>query len=310
MRTALHGVLFARRIHRTPHRIRDQVLTSANVLTLARAIVISAAMLTAVVTRSPALLVGGLLLSWLLDIADGRLARWQKCESVLGAQLDILADRAVATWAVLGVVVFNDASPLSVCAGAAVWVQLSFFDQLLAGQFLRFGLWTPDEFHLTEPRVWKLNWAPAAKVVDNLPLALLVLQGPFLWIALALALVLASIRVVSYLGITQRAGMEGFYDPLRDEARFLLDGCGDPAAIAADAVGRVVDAEGEVIALRYPEASKQLPTGLLQLLTPFQASPAAAPHPLERLVSQPHLEQISTKDNEHASDPTTSLEAA
>jgi phosphatidylglycerophosphate synthase len=309
MRAALLRVLFARRVHRTPHRIRDQLLTSANVLTIARGIVTSAVMLAAIVNRSPALLLGGLLLSWLLDIADGQLARWRKCESVLGAQLDILADRAAGMWVVLGVVVFEQASLLSVCAGAAVWVQLNFFDQLLAGQFLRFGLWTPDEFHLAEPRVWRLNWAPASKMVGNLPLALLALRGPFLWIALVLALVLASIRVVSYLRITQRTGMEGFYDPLTDEATFLLDGCGEPTHGDSDAIGRVLDTEGRVIALRYQEASKQLPTGLLQFLMPFEAGLTAAPVPANQDISPAKIEPIPV-DSAHTDDPAASLEAA
>lgn len=309
MRAALLRLLFARRVHRTPHQARDQVVTSANVLTVARALVTSAIMLTAIVNRYPALLVGGLLLSWLLDIADGHLARWKKCETVLGAQLDILADRAVATWAVLGVVVLDQASPLSVCAAAAVWVQLSFFDQLLAGQFLRFGLWTPDEFHLTEPRVWRLNWAPAAKIIDNLPLALLVLRGPFLWAALALALILASIRIGSYLGISQRAGMEGTYDPLRDEATFLLDGCGGPANLSTDPIGRVFDSEGRVIALRYPEASKHLPTGLLQFLAPDDAAATVQDSAKQNLL-QPKLEPIPSSTDLPGDDPATSLEAA
>jgi CDP-alcohol phosphatidyltransferase len=309
MRAALLRLLFARRVHRTPYEVRDQILTSANVLTVARALLTSAIMLTAIAIRSPVLLVGGLLLSWLLDIADGHLARRNECESVLGAQLDILADRAVATWAVLGVVVLEQASPLSVCAAAAVWVQLSFFDQLLAGQFLRFGLWTPDEFHLTEPRIWQLNWAPAAKIVDNLPLALLVLRGPFLWAALALALILATIRVVSYLGISQRAGMAGAYDPLRDEATFLLDGCGAPANLSTDPIGRVFDSEGRVIALRYPEASKHLPTGLLQFLTPVDAA-APVQDSAKQDLRQPKLEPIPSGTDLPGDDPVASLEAA
>ena len=263
MASAAFRILFARRVHRTPHRFRERLLTGANVLTIARAIGTSAVMLVAIVEQSHALLLAGLLASWILDIADGQIARWRGHESVLGAQLDILADRATAMWVVLGVVVFDQAAPLAVCAGAAVWVQLSFFDQLLAGQFLRFGHWSPDEFHLEDPAVWRLNWAPAAKALGNLPLALLALGGSLLWAALALALGLAGVRIASYLRIQQRAGIEGSYDDALDEVRFRLDGCGAPDEAAADCL---LDGDGRIVELRYGEARRRLPDDLLAFL--------------------------------------------
>lgn len=178
--------------------------TGANGVTIARLIATTTMMLVAIMSRSPTLLLAGLLTSWLLDVADGLLARDRLRETVIGAQLDILADRMTAMWVVLGVVVFDHAAPLTVVAGAAVWLQLSFFDQLLASQFLRFGHWSPDEFHLEDPDVWRLNWAPAAKIVGNLPLALLIVGGWGLWIALVMAILLIVVRMFSYLRIARR----------------------------------------------------------------------------------------------------------
>lgn len=196
--------LFERRVHRTGAEYKELLWTAANGVTIARLIVTTIVMLVAIVEHSPALLLAGLLASWLLDIADGLLARRQERETVIGAQLDILADRVAAMWVVLGVVVFDHAALLTVAAAGAVWVQLSFFDQLLAGQFLRFGHWSPDEFHLEDGDVWRLNWAPAAKVIGNLPLGLLMIGGRWLWVALALALLLIFVRVFSYLRILRR----------------------------------------------------------------------------------------------------------
>jgi CDP-diacylglycerol--glycerol-3-phosphate 3-phosphatidyltransferase len=178
--------------------------TVANGITITRLVVTTTMMLVAIVSRSPTLLLVGLLTSWLLDVVDGLLARGRLRETVIGAQLDILADRMTAMWVVLGVVVFDHAAPLTVVAAAAVWLQLSFFDQLLASQFLRFGHWSPDEFHLEDPGVWRLNWAPAAKIAGNLPLALLMVGGWCLWIALGLAILLIVIRMFSYLRIARR----------------------------------------------------------------------------------------------------------
>lgn len=313
MRTAVFRLLFARRIHGTPNRFRERLLTGANVLTVARALGTSAIMLAAIVEQSPPLLLAGLIASWGLDIADGQLARWRKRESVLGAQLDILADRATAMWVVLGVVVFGQASALTVCAGAAVWIQLSFFDQLLASQFLRFGHWSPDEFHLEDPFVWRLNWAPAAKVLGNVPLALLVIGGPLLWPALVLALLLAAIRVVSYLRMEQRAGIEGRYDPETDEACFRLDGCGAPAWLD-DGIERLLDGEGRVVAIRYREAVRRLPAGLLALLPPRRPSDSEVVKPgAGNEQADPQRGQLETfhpHRGDAPSEPATSLEAA
>ena len=313
MRTVVFRLLFARRIHGTPNRFRERLLTGANVLTVVRALGTSAIMLTAIVNQSPALLLAGLVASWGLDVADGQLARWQKRESVLGAQLDILADRATAMWVVLGVVVFGQASALTVCAAAAVWVQLSFFDQLLAGQFLRFGHWSPDEFHLEDPFVWRLNWAPAAKILGNLPLALLAIGGPLLWAALGLALLLSGIRIISYLQIEQRASIEGRYDAVTDEACFRLDGCGVPAWLD-DGNEQLTDREGRAIAVRYRGASRRIPSGLLALLPPRRPlnSRAAKPGAGDECadLQQEQLETIDPRHGNPPVKPATSLEAA
>lgn len=216
--------LFERRVHRTDAKHKELLWTGANAVTVTRLALTTVVMLVAIAQHSPIGLAAGLLISWALDIADGQLARCRRRETVIGAQFDILADRVTAMWVVLGVVVFDDAELLTVATVAAVWIQLSFFDQLLASQFLRFGHWSPDEFHLEDQGVWRLNWAPAAKVIGNVPLGLLVIGGRWLWLAMALAFLLILVRIFSYWRIAERiellsrglAGDQGLVGDVRE----------------------------------------------------------------------------------------------
>ncbi len=280
--SGLAQLLFERRVHRTHPDLKESLWTSANVMTVARLGIATGVLLIAIVERSMFLLIVGLTASWLLDIGDGLLARWRRRETVIGAQLDILADRATAMWVVLGVVLFTHATPLSVCAAAAVWIQLAFFDQLLAGQFLRFEHWSPDEFHLEDQAVWRLNWAPGAKLLGNLPLGLLLVGDPGRWGALGIALLLIVVRVLSYLRIRrrieQRVTIRGYYDRAADEAYIRVDGH-DQSAFGGDHLQVIDDGSGQVIGIRYSNASSCLPAELLGLLPgASQRSPEPPAH--------------------------------
>lgn len=278
IRSAVAGLLFEPRVHRTRADLKESLGTAANCVTAGRFVLTTGVMLLAIVEHWPLLLLGGLFTSWVLDVVDGQLARASGRESVIGAQLDILADRATATWVVLGLVVLDGAAPLTVAAAAAVWIQLSFFDQLLSSQFLRFGHWSPDEFHLEDRDVWRLNWAPAAKLLGNLPLGLLALglvafDAPSRWLALALATALVLVRVVSYLRIALRiervVTIAGHYDPVADLAWLRIDGRDDgELQAAASGVRRELDQQGRVVGVWYERASALLPSDLLDLLPP------------------------------------------
>jgi phosphatidylglycerophosphate synthase len=281
----LTRLLFGRRVHRTAARYKHLPWTSANGVTVARFVLTTPVLLLAVIEQSRPLMLVGLLASWGLDIADGFLARHRGRETVIGAQLDILADRMTAIWVGLGVVVLGNASALAVSASALVLVQLCFLDQLLASQFLFFRRWSPDEFHLEDRGVWRLNWAPAAKMLGNLPLGFLALGGSFLWAALALTAFLVVVRVLSYAWmrplIDQIVTLEGHYDRKRDEVWLRLDSQ-DHGALGRQPWngGRERDERGRVVGVSYRQASTKLPSDLLEMLpappTPAQPGPSAA----------------------------------
>jgi phosphatidylglycerophosphate synthase len=182
--------------------MRDEIWTWATRATLARAVISAALLLFAIAERSQALLVFALALSMALDMLDGYIARKQLSETILGAQLDALADRMTAALVLAGAV-YDAPSATAAIAAAAVWMQYGIVEQFLNGQFLRFGLWSPDHFYDVSPVVWRLNWSAPAKAASGVPVALIALQQ--WWPALGVAAALILVRVACYPRIAEEA---------------------------------------------------------------------------------------------------------
>lgn len=203
---SLWKLLFGRRRRKADDLRREQILTWPNGLTLLRAAASTVILVAAVVEQSHTLLFAGLLCSMLFDFCDGLLARLAKVETVLGAQLDGVADR-IATALVAAGVVSMDPSAETVISATMVWLQFGVVDQFFTSQFLRFGLWSPDHFYeLDEPgaerlaeRVWQRNWSVPAKLASNLPIVLLAIGA--WWAAGGLAAALILIRIPDYRAI-------------------------------------------------------------------------------------------------------------
>ncbi len=203
----LHGLqdlLFAKRERKAEDHRREQILTLATTLTTLRACVTSVIFVIAIVSQSRADLLIALAISMFFDFFDGIAARLQDRETIFGAQLDGLADRLAAFFVVIAVISMQSQAE-SVIVAAVVWVQFGVVDQFLSAQFLRFGLWSPDHFYAVDQRTWDLNWSPQAKFASNLPIALLAIGGPWVWLALALSVSLMSVRLCAYGAIRMQA---------------------------------------------------------------------------------------------------------
>ncbi|HEX2070292.1 MAG TPA: CDP-alcohol phosphatidyltransferase family protein [Thermoleophilaceae bacterium] len=189
----------------------EDVWTAPNTLTYTRLLIAVSILALGVHLDSPAVFLAGLIISWTADLADGHLARKTSRETLFGAQLDALADRTTVLVVLVGSVVLADGSATSVIAAALVWLQFGTVDHMLFAQFLRFPrfpLWTPDEFHLVDERVWWLNWSMPAKFASGVSVGLAALGGPAAYGAMALALALVVVRLACYSVITQAAEAE------------------------------------------------------------------------------------------------------
>jgi CDP-diacylglycerol--glycerol-3-phosphate 3-phosphatidyltransferase len=191
------------RRHRTPLHRKERVASLANGLTLVRLIATIALLSTAIYVGSSALLLIGLLGSWLFDTVDGHVARSRECETVFGAQFDAAVDRVTVLLAVLGSTVLSGGHPGVIAAAAIVWLQYGVADQVLFAQFLRFELWTPDEFHEVDESVWLVSWSQLAKIVSGTPTAALAIGGVIAYCGAALAFALIVVRLVCYARIAK-----------------------------------------------------------------------------------------------------------
>ncbi|HEX5851983.1 MAG TPA: CDP-alcohol phosphatidyltransferase family protein [Solirubrobacteraceae bacterium] len=202
-------MLSRRREHRSDPEWKHARWSYANGLTAGRTVIAVSLLGLAIYDSSHHLLVLGLAMSWLGDMVDGHVARAYRCETVLGAQVDGLADRLTAMLVVIGSIGVAHGSTLAVAAGLTVWLQFGVLDHALSAQFLRFDRWSPDEFHLDDEDAWRMNWAPLAKIVSNIPVGLLAFGGVATWGALAGAAMLFVVRSSGSLrllaGLTQRA---------------------------------------------------------------------------------------------------------
>jgi phosphatidylglycerophosphate synthase len=207
MRTAAHGLwstLFGRRSRTAPDRLRERAWTFATALTGMRAATTSAIFIWALISGSRTLLLVGLGTSMVVDFADGLVARSSHKETVIGAQLDGLADRLATVFVIAGAIAMSPGAG-AVAVSSLVWLQFGIVDGFLSSQFLRFGLWSPDHFYAIDERAWRLNWSPLAKLASNLPIALLAVGSWLLWPAAALSVVLIPLRISCYPAIKRAA---------------------------------------------------------------------------------------------------------
>ena len=122
---------------------------------------------------------------WLGDILDGWLARRLDQETRLGAVLDIVSDRVCTALLCAGLLVHL---PRAWILAVAFLLSFSVLDTMLSLAFLCWPILGPNDFHLVDPYVWRLNWSPLAKAANTAGVVVAIALG---WYALGLVAVLA-----------------------------------------------------------------------------------------------------------------------
>ncbi len=148
--------------------------TPANMITAGRTIAAVGLACAALAAGSLRLLLMAYVVYWVLDIADGAVARRFDHETRLGAVFDITADRASSLLCVAALVMIRPG--LAVPLGIYV-IEFAVVDTMLSLGFLAFAVKGPNDMHLVDATLWRWNWSPPAKAVNTASIVLLCLLG-------------------------------------------------------------------------------------------------------------------------------------
>jgi len=182
------------------------VFSEANLITLLRLSVSMAFFVLAAIRKNPAYNYIGLGVHWLGDVADGFFARRFKQETILGAEIDIIADRVDTLLFYINLVHFRPAVALP----AVIYVlDFAFLDFYLSYQFIKFDIISPNYFYTVDKTVYALNFSPVAKFCNSTVVTSLLIFLPKLRAAAAfLACILIGIKTYSIF-ILQKASAGG-----------------------------------------------------------------------------------------------------
>ena len=171
--------------------LRERLWTGATVITAVRTAASTGVAAWAVHERSLTLLVVALGIYWVGDVLDGTWARLRRCETRIGAVLDIFSDRFNAGAFYIGLAWLQpDLSP-------AIFVYLAEFmvvDTFLSIAFLAWPIRSPNYFYVVDRTIWRWNWSKPAKTVNSALFAVLLLATGWMWLGLAIATGLLALK--------------------------------------------------------------------------------------------------------------------
>lgn len=131
---------------------------------------------------------------WIVDFIDGFYARKFKQETILGAELDIIADRVEILFFYINFLYFRPYLYLPV---ALYLIDYAFIDFYLSYQFIKYNIISPNYFYKVNKTVYLLNYSPGGKFSNSSIVTLLLIFLPQLNILVTI-IVCILIGVKSY----------------------------------------------------------------------------------------------------------------
>lgn len=192
---------------------KERLGTSATVLTGLRTLAAVLVAGAAVQQDSLELLVVSLVIYWVGDILDGLVARIRRCETRIGAVMDILCDRFCAAAFYLGLIWLQPDFVVPVMIYLAEFMVI---DMFLSLAFLAWPIRSPNYFYVVDRSIWLWNWSKPGKAVNSAIFAVILLvTGSAL-----VGVVIASVLLVSKSASLARLMRLGLPLPeARDPAR-------------------------------------------------------------------------------------------
>ena len=173
----------------------ESTLTIPNLITLLRLGLSLSFFILAIHRMDPTYNFIGLGIHWLGDFLDGFYARTFKQETILGAEIDIIADRVEILFFYVIFLVFNPHLFLPV---VIYIIDFAFIDFYLSYQFVKFDIISPNYFYKVDRTVFRLNFSMVGKFCNSTIITLLLIFLPqFFLIAALLACLLNGVKIYS-----------------------------------------------------------------------------------------------------------------
>lgn len=182
---------------------KERLTTPATVLTFGRTAAALVLSLWGAHDGSLTLLLWGLGVYWVGDIADGVVARRFDHETRIGAVLDIMCDRLCAATFYVGFAWYD---PSMVVPVAIYLAEFLVIDMFLSTAFLAWPLSSPNYFYVVDNRLWRWNWSKPGKAVNSALFAVLMVVTRDAMLAGVIAASLFVMKTVS-LGWLMRLGL-------------------------------------------------------------------------------------------------------
>ncbi len=151
--------------------------SEANILTLIRLIASLLFFVLAILKQSFSYCLIGFLVHWLGDFLDGFYARSLKQETILGAEIDIIADRLEI---IFFYVVFLHFRPQLYLPATLYLFDYAFIDFYLSYQFIKYDIISPNYFYKVDRVVYLLNYSPGGKFSNSSVVTLTLILWPHL----------------------------------------------------------------------------------------------------------------------------------
>jgi CDP-diacylglycerol--glycerol-3-phosphate 3-phosphatidyltransferase len=156
---------------KSPHAFYSE----ANLLTLLRLVFSLYFFILAILKSNPKYNFIGLAVHLIGDFIDGFYARTFKQETILGAEIDIIADRLEAIFFYVNFIYFRPTLFLPV---AIYLVDYAFVDFYLSYQFIKYDIISPNYFYKVDRTVHILNYSPVGKFCNSTMFVLMLIFLP------------------------------------------------------------------------------------------------------------------------------------
>lgn|GEM_PF-345420 len=197
------------------------IYSEPNVITLVRLLASMPFFVIALTTQREVYNFIGLGIHWAGDWLDGLWARKFSQETILGAEIDIIADRVEMLFFFLNFLYFN---PHLYVPIVLFILDFAFVDFYLSYQFVKFDIISPNYFYKVDRRVYLLNFTRSAKSINSSLVALLLIFLPSIpWLATVSAAGLIVVKTYSvHLLIKKRHLQKASHVQLETQPRPVL----------------------------------------------------------------------------------------